>query len=334
MINNREYIKSMKTNSKLPFPYLVQLEITNDCPFNCPQCYKEVTQTGYMDFEKLKKFVAYCYDNGTKFFVLNGGEPLLYYKINELLVFMNTLDIHMNCFTSGYGMTNDIIALWNFDNHKLCLSLNGSTKEINSLTRQGYDVTIAAMRKLSEQRKYYGVNWVARHDNIMDLYDLIHLCERYSAGFLFITSEKLTGTGTLMSPLDKNDYVFLSEVIEGYTGRIEIIVESCFSTLYVLLNKSNKFNYFMGCFAGRYGCHVDINFNFSPCTHLAYYEKYELLGDYWNRSNIIQQLNNKDIEKNHCYNCLYHFNCNPCKAWDERMYQNLSQDYIACPIFS
>ena len=90
----------------------------------------------------------------------------------------------------------------------------------------------------------------------------------------------------------------------------------------------------MGCFAGRYGCHVDINFNFSPCTHLAYYEKYELLGDYWNRSNIIQQLNNKDIEKNHCYNCLYHFNCNPCKAWDERMYQNLSQDYIACPIFS
>ncbi|SOY28341.1 hypothetical protein AMURIS_01048 [Acetatifactor muris] len=43
MINNREYIKSMKTNSKLPFPYLVQLEITNDCPFNCPQCYKEVT---------------------------------------------------------------------------------------------------------------------------------------------------------------------------------------------------------------------------------------------------------------------------------------------------
>lgn len=251
MINNREYIKSMKTNSKLPFPYLVQLEITNDCPFNCPQCYKEVTQTGYMDFEKLKKFVAYCYDNGTKFFVLNGGEPLLYYKINELLVFMNTLDIHMNCFTSGYGMTNDIIDLWNFDNHKLCLSLNGSTKEINSLTRQGYDVTIAAMRKLSEQRKYYGVNWVARHDNIMDLYDLIHLCERYSAGFLFITSEKLTGTGTLMSPLDKSDYVFLSEVIEGYTGRIEIIVESCFSTLYVLQNKSNKFNYFMGCFAGR-----------------------------------------------------------------------------------
>lgn len=43
MINNREYIKSMKMNSKLPFPCLVPLEITNDCPFNCPQCYKEVT---------------------------------------------------------------------------------------------------------------------------------------------------------------------------------------------------------------------------------------------------------------------------------------------------
>lgn len=119
MIINREYVKSMKNNSKLPFPYLVQLEITNVCPFNCPQCYKETTQICHMDFDKLKDLVTHCYDNGTSFFVLNGGEPMLYDKINELLAFMNTMDIRMNCFTSGYGMTDDIIDLWNFDSHKL-----------------------------------------------------------------------------------------------------------------------------------------------------------------------------------------------------------------------
>lgn len=203
---------------------------------------------------------------------------------------------------------------------------------MNSLTRQGYDVTIAGMSKLSELKKHYGVNWVARHDNLMDIQDLLNLCEKYSAGFLFITSEKLTGTGTLMSPLNKDDYIFLSKFIENYSGNIEIVVESCFSTLNALLNTSDKINYFMGCFAGKYGCHVDMNFNFSPCTHLAYYEKYKSLSDYWNNSNILQQLN-KDNGNNHCNCCLYHSNCNPCKAWDERMYQNFSQDYTSCPIF-
>lgn len=322
----------MKNNSKLPFPYLVQLEITNVCPFNCPQCYKETAEPCHMDFEKLKDFVTDCYRNGTKFFVLNGGEPMLYYKINELLDFMSTMDIHLNCFTSGYGMTDDIIHSWNFENHKLCLSLNGSTEKINSLTRQGYDVTIAAMKKLSELKKYYGVNWVARHDNLMDIRNLLELCQKYSVKIFFITSEKLTGTGGLMSPLNKKDYIYLSDVIEKYTGNIEIIVESCFPTLNALLKKNNKFNYFMGCFAGKYGCHVDMNFNFSPCTHLAYYEKYELLSDYWNNSNILRQINKKN-KNNHCNYCVYYSACNPCKAWEERMYINLSQDYISCPVF-
>ena len=66
---------------------------------------------------------------------------------------MNTMDVRMNCFTSGYGLTEDIIDSWNFNNHRLCLSLNGSTEAINSLTRQGYAVTISAMKRLSKSKK-------------------------------------------------------------------------------------------------------------------------------------------------------------------------------------
>ena len=57
-IINREYVKAMKTNSKLPFPYLVQLEITNVCPFNCPQCYKEATQNCHMNFYGISGSIA------------------------------------------------------------------------------------------------------------------------------------------------------------------------------------------------------------------------------------------------------------------------------------
>lgn len=322
----------MKTNFKLPFPYLVQLEITNSCPFSCPQCYKETSQINHMDFDKLKKLVTICYNNGTRFFVLNGGEPLLYYKIKELLAFMNTMDVRMNCFTSGYGLTEDIIDSWNFNNHRLCLSLNGSTEAINSLTRQGYAVTISAMKRLSKSKKNYGINWVARHDNLMDIQDLMGICEKLSTCFLFITSEKLTGTGGLMSPLNKDDYLFLSDFIKSYTGNIKIIVESCFPTLHTLMKENDKFNYFTGCFAGKYGCCVNVNFHFSPCTHLAYYENYESLLDYWDNSIVLQQLN-KINENSHCDYCMYHSNCNPCKAWDERMYKTLLRDYASCPLF-
>ena len=331
-IINREYVKAIKGNLKLPFPYLVQLEITNICPFNCPQCYKENATPRHMDYNELKKFVIHCYSKGTRLFVLNGGEPMLYDRLSELLILMRSLDVNMNCFTSGYGLTNDIIDIWDFERHKLCLSLNGSTKAMNELTRQGYDITIAAMKKLSAQGKRYGINWVARHDNVIDFRSMLDLCEKYSAKFLFITSEKLTGTGKLMSPLTKDDYKVLSEIIKNYSGDIEIIVESCFPTLDVVLNKNNKSGYFMGCFAGKYGCHISIDFLFSPCTHLPYYEKFTSVSDYWNNSSILKELN-RNTEGYSCAGCQHSLRCNPCKAWDKKMCQNISRDYISCPIF-
>ena len=153
MLMNREYINRIKKNTRVSFPYLVQLEITNECPFNCPQCYKQEAGDKHMDFYKLRKFVTYCYTKGTRFFVLNGGEPMLYYKILELVCFLNTMNLRVNCFTSGYGVTDQILEIWNFDHHRLYLSLNGSTKDINDKTRQGYDITLKAMEKLSLQKK-------------------------------------------------------------------------------------------------------------------------------------------------------------------------------------
>lgn len=333
MIANREYINAMKENTRLPFPYLIQLEITNECPFSCPQCYKNESEVKHMDFQKFKKFVSYCHEKGSRFFVLNGGEPMLYYKIAELLRFMNKIDVCMNCFTSGYGVTDEIMKLWNFDKHKLCLSLNGSTKEINGRTRQGYDITLETMGRLSSLKKNYGVNWVAWHDNLIDFTDLIRLCETYHVGYLFVTSGKMTGKGNVISQLNRDDYFWLAEKIRNYTGNVKIIVEACFSTLNVLVDNGIKKNYFMGCFAGKYGCHVDMDFNFSPCTHLDYYEKYDTLEEYWTHSEILAKLNMSNVDSQ-CFSCVYHSGCSFCKAWNREVYQTFTLDYHSCPVYT
>lgn len=56
----------------------MQLEITRECPFNCPQCYKIEIENRNMDFSVLQKYIKEGLSKGVKLFVLNGGEPLLY----------------------------------------------------------------------------------------------------------------------------------------------------------------------------------------------------------------------------------------------------------------
>ena len=191
-MNIKDIHIAIKNNSKLPFPYLIQLEVTNKCPFNCPQCYKTQETEKHMSLEELKDIIRYCYERGTRLFVLNGGEPLLYNNIERLLVFLQSFDVRVNCFTSGYGLTQNIVDIWNFDKFNLCVSLNGSTKSVNDLSREGYEISMTAIKMLSSQKKRFGINWVARHNNIFDFKNILDLAKKYAVGFIYITNEKLT----------------------------------------------------------------------------------------------------------------------------------------------
>lgn len=288
MIVSREYMKAIKCNRSIPFPYLIQLEITNECPFNCPQCYKKNLGNRHMDFERLKELIIECYNSGTRMFIFNGGEPLLYYKIYDLVDYIKRLDVKVNCFTSGFGLSDKIIDLWDFDRHRLCLSLNGSNKRVNAFSRQGYDITISAMKKLAESKKRYGINWVARHDNVDDFVDMLKICEKYEVSYMFITCEKPTGSDGWLSPLITEDYAKLVQCIKSYKGNIEIIIENCFCELNEMMGR--KKDYFSGCFAGKYGCHVNVNFEYSPCTHLTCFEKYSSMVEYWNNLRMVNDI--------------------------------------------
>ena len=291
MINIAEYVKCMRDNIQLPFPWVIQLEITDICPFSCPQCYKNKQCGKEMNFQKLVQLLDEYSKMGTKLFVLNGGEPLLYYKIVELIKRISNMPVSVNCFTSGFGLTEEIIGLWNFEKDKLCLSLNGSIEKVNSMSRVGYDVTLSAMKMLKEKKKKYGINWVASSRNVYDFKNMLELCDRMKVGFLFITCEKTTGNGIIPETLSEEQLRFLKEAIRTYQGDMRIYIESC----YVELNNANRINksgnYFIGCFAGKFGCHVDMEGNFSPCTHINEVEVWDSINDYWNKSETIKRLN-------------------------------------------
>lgn len=292
----QETLRCMRANEQLPFPWLLQLELTNGCPFHCPLCYKKDAAVHQMNFHKAIELVAECSRKGTGLVVLNGGEPLLYDHFAELLRELKKYPVSVNCFTSGYGMTGEIISEWDFEKNKFCFSLNGSTDEINSLTRVGYHVTLNAMKVLKEKKKRYGVNWVAGRENLPDFEKMLELCERMGVSFLFVTCEKETGKGNFPGALSPQELDALSRIINGYHGEIQIYVENCFAELQKRTAGYERNPYYSGCFAGKYGCHVDVYGNFSPCTHIADTESWACMDEYWKKSEKLRLLNDRRRE--------------------------------------
>ena len=320
----------IRQNNCLPYPKIVQFEITDRCPFHCPQCYRLSLSEKDADISFLKKTIIEAKDSGTNLIVLNGGEPLLYKHIVELLSFINNIEIHANCFSSGFGLTEDIMSLLNSPYIHYCISLNGSTREVNSFSREGYEYAIDAMYKLKLRGIPFGIHWVARHDNIKDFPDLISLLEEKEAMFISIGSNKLTHDRIIDAPLTRDDFSTLAEIIRRYQGKLKLLIENCFPELSWELGLNLK-NIFSGCGAGRTMCHVTIDANFAPCTHLHYYEKYPSMNEYWTNSDILLKLRHRNLSKfESCTQCALVNSCKMCLATSTESYNDPNKGNSSC----
>ena len=65
------------------FPMVINIELTDRCPLNCPYCYKELENSINLDFPVLSKALHEFSANGGKYVLLSGGEPLLYPHLLE-----------------------------------------------------------------------------------------------------------------------------------------------------------------------------------------------------------------------------------------------------------
>lgn len=301
----------------------MQLEITRECPFNCPQCYKMKIENKNMEFSILQKNVKEGIRNGVNLFVLNGGEPLLYPYFLDALKLFKGERVVVNCFSSGYGLTDEIISeVKNMSNLNFYISLNGSTKKINDLSRQGYDVALKAIKVLKNNNCRFGVNWVARKDNIGDFPAMVDLCEKYNVSTLSVTSNKLAeNKSKIMSGLNLNDIKILAKYIMQNGERIDISVEACFPQLTSQIRKLADSD---GCAAGYYNINISLEGLYMPCTHLYYPEKWDSIEDYWEKSTLL-----KELRKNaKCNNCS--INCRFCKAMDREGYKEFSKGINNC----
>ncbi len=316
-----------KKNKFFQNPKILQIEVTNICKLHCQECYKKESEFTNMDIETFKEIISEAKTMHVESVMLNGGEPLENTYFIDMVGICNDNGIKCTTFTSGYlvnSMFCNTIRNYNID---ILVSLNGSTEKINSLSRDGYYVAVKAMETLNAKGIDFGVNWVARHDNVRDLEELITFSRRKGAKYINIVCNKLSSNKEIQSPCSRDDYIYMKKIILKYSQYIKI--QNCYDLLISYVDDAKKRNELYGCSAGIYLMAVDLQKRYMPCTHLCYPEDAKNMKEYWIESKTLKRLRCKE-RTGICKECN---KCRVCHAISERTYENFNESFQECPVF-
>jgi len=173
------------------------------------------------------------------------------------------------------------------------------------------------LRNLQQSGISYGINWVARMDNIDDFSEMIVLAKTLGVDNINILRYKPSSgedyTKTALTP-EKTD--LLEKFIKN-TKDIKIKVDSAFSNLRCKLNGRTSF--MSGCGAGRRFLAISACGAYIPCSHVPTKENPATHADHlkhiWYHSEILAKFRNLDKNiSSPCSGCDYLHGCYGCRA--------------------
>lgn len=319
----------------------MNVELTTKCPLHCPQCYCSLTGGKDIDPQTAIFWIQEGGKAGVKDVMLSGGETLCYPHLCEVVAAAKKYCGTANVALSGYNFSQKKYEeLLNAGVGGIFISLNGSTEQINSLSRDGYQLAINALRLLHKnQYDNTTINWVMHSNNADDFANILFLAETYNVAHLTVMAVKPDSKNQLKTIPSREQMLAVKEIIHSYKGKTKIYVESCFSPMLALLCDTKLFGNLnvgknRGCCAGRSTFSVSVDGKLSPCRHLEYYESYRCLQDYFEQSpiqNTIRSLEQNTREP--CLSCKYSYNCLHCLAINSKINNQMFFGNAYCPIY-
>ncbi len=148
----------------------MNIELTTLCPIHCPQCYCSLQGGKSIDPQTAIYWIKQGAEAGVKQVMLSGGETLCYPHLYEVVKAAAKYCGRVVVALSGYGFTQEVFdRLVEAGVGNISVSLNGSTNEINSLTRGGYALAISALELLYKNNyPDTTINWVMHSNNTYD----------------------------------------------------------------------------------------------------------------------------------------------------------------------
>lgn len=320
-------------------PRQMNLELTTRCPLHCPQCYVSLNNGREMPLNIALYWIRDAADAGVSEVNLSGGETLCYPHLTELISECHKLGLNSNIALSGAYVTEEKLREFiDAGVSRIFVSLNGSTKEINERTRDGYELainTLELLRKIGWERTV--INWVMHECNADDFPEMIKLAERYGVEILMVMAFKPDSSHQLSSYPTADQMNAVADQIRQYKGNLRIGSEKCFSQMRTLVAKSffGSLNYGVsrGCGAGRDGISVTVDGRLTPCRHIEVEEEFDHIMDYWTKSPYLEELRSvEDNRREPCKGCKWEQNCLPCMAVGLKLHGELNYGMQECPV--
>ncbi|MCS7317281.1 MAG: radical SAM protein [Candidatus Dojkabacteria bacterium] len=121
--------------TKASTPELVDVKITNYCPFGCKFCYMSSTLQGtHASLESVKNTIDLLSDIGVFEIAIGGGEPTLHPNICEIIEYASSKNIVVNMTTYNYKIFNNKKLLKLFIDRKL-VSIGFSINKVEDVDK-------------------------------------------------------------------------------------------------------------------------------------------------------------------------------------------------------
>lgn len=323
-------------------PRTMNLELTTNCPLHCPQCYCTLTGGKNLSLQTAIYWLKEGGKAGVKEVMLSGGETMCYPHLYEVIHAAKEYCGIVNIALSGFALNQEVYEkLLHSGVSGIFISLNGSTREINSLTRDGFDLAISAL-KLLQNNNYSNttLNWVMHATNADDFPSIVELASSYNVTNLVVLGLKPDSKHSLSTLPSTEQMKKVSNYIRTYRGKVKLFIESCYSPMLALTCDTKLFGNMnvgplKGCCAGRSTFSVNVDGLLSPCRHLEYFEKRNTFKEYWENSPILQKIRTlDDFKQEPCLSCKYSAYCRHCLSINSKINNELFIGNKFCQIYT
>ena len=296
----------MRYNRKANYhsvPFSVNISVTEKCPLKCPMCFQPYDEKAELDINVICKHLDELSLMGTKIVQFSGGEPLVYPHLLEAISYAKKQEMRVLISTSGFGLTKEMaISLKNSGLDCCYVSLNGSKAYIHELVRDRFEDAVKAIEILPTANIRTLINWVANHENVRDLSNLVELAKSYDVKGIILLLNKKSNSGEKLYPLTQEDLHLLKE--QWHKNSDYLGIESCFFQLLNLV-KPNSIAKTVGdgCRAGRFHMALSARNEFLPCPHVNKPSKTTTsVRDYWNNNIELRNIRQM-LKMNQCFTC-------------------------------
>ena len=219
--NQSEEIKTEKiSETKAVFPELVDLKITDYCPFGCEFCYQSSTKNGvHAPLERIKKYIDILYDLRVFEIALGGGEPTMHPDFSSIVEYIRKKNMIVNFTTYSTKWLKNEHILENVSKYVSGIGVSvhslkdteKSEKIIKAIEKTKDRFSVSQFTRVVLQHVFGSVN-LDEFNNIL----------KYSSehGYpLLLLGPKRTGFGKNYNFYNPEEYLFLLKLnLQNFTG--------------------------------------------------------------------------------------------------------------------